>query len=1274
MVIRRLESRSLFALALIVASGCQCGSEKLIDSRARLDVKPTMLDFGNVVKGDLRVLGLDVSNLGSVALEITMSAFAPAGGEFAFASPVPTKLDAGQKVNLSIAFQPTQLGEADATLTFQATDGKPQIVVMLRGVGVEGGVVVSSDGDKCNGMDPSISFGNVNPMMTVERHITVKSTGMSPVNILSAVVDPGTTSEFSIDGSGLPKSLAPGDQLMLVARYTPVDGGPDMGTFVITTDSPATPSIKIPVCGAGIAPALCAHPVPLDLGNVSDGRSASGTMTLESCGLQPLALNSVMLSADAQHPTNAGFHLGAVAGLPMTLAPGMTIDVAVSFDAHPPYGDAKGFVAAQSSALGSPQSFFPIKAKVAMPCTLFAAPMSVSFRNVAAGQSQTQMVLVGNSGDIDCSVTMLTVTSSDASNPFSLSMPPQTPFMVSSGQSQLLKVAYAAPDSGQHDGKLAIVDASGMTQDIALHGNPGAVTGCAIDAQPSVVNFGVTAIGSTVHQGINAVDVGDAPCRITAARLVHPDPVFTVTPPLVAIAFPMVGPAAIDVTYSPTDAVASSNVVEIDYAPLTGGTGGSVLVGLNASAGDAKICVMPTSLNFGTVSAGSTAMQSIVISSCGSVELHLRGVMKSGSSAFQISQTPTLPETLAAGQSTMPSLGITYAPTGPGPDFGQIDILSNDHQTPVVHVPLSGNFAGNCAQVLDCTPTSIAFGTTDVGTTKVVRVVCRSLGTAPVTVSSASLSGGGSDLTVIAQTPATIPPGDAWTFDVRYAPTTPSSASAMLMIASNACMSPQPAMIAGMGVMPQLPQCLPPSTFQPTQKWAWHGSSIESGSKNVWSTPLVANLNDDNGDGRIDENDIPDVVFISMDHYLISDPNASVPATLRVVRGDNGMEEFSVTNPHFADTSLLAIGDIDGDGVPEIIGSKWVQTPPGMGMGNFYGRYVTGNLVALDNTGRLKWESDPWSWPVDALWNASGPAIADLDGDGFAEIIFGKDVYDHTGHILWRGTGQAGFAGASPHSIVADIDLDGHPEVIAGGTVYKADGTILWTAAGIMEGGTAVGMFDPNDTFPEIAIFSGGTVSVFDHLGQKKWSDPISSMGPTTQLPIVADFDGDRTPDIAVGDGEAVHVYKGQGGLAWTMPVMDMTCCVGLSAFDFEGDGVYELILHDYGRVYVFRGTDGTEIYNAPRPSETAYEMPVVADVDNNGRAELVVATMDIGGNGGGIIAYSNVGDSWVRAPRIFNQQSYHVSNVYESGAIPRVETPLPQAPRVFRGTVPSCR
>lgn len=1261
------------SLLLLALGGCQCGEEDLGVARAILEVTPVALDFGEVVRGDLRLLSVELANVGTLDLTMTSTALAQATREFSFASAVPVGLAPAQRAMVNLVYEPADLGEDLGTLTFAADDEGETFVVSLRGVGVEPGAGVALEGEGCAGQPDSLAFGATPPGVPVERRITVRSVGGAPLEVLSAVVEPGSSGEWSIDAGTLPQTLPAGGELVLVARYTPVDGGADQGAFVITTSAPATASIRIPACGTGIAPAICARPVPLDLGAVPVGATRSGRLTVESCGLQPLTISALALSTDPQFPSGAGFAVTTTLSLPLTLAPTETVELDVTYTGRAPFGPAQAWVRAESNAQALAVAHFPVRARTASPCDLFVAPATLAYRGVAPGMSATRAALVGNAGESDCTVSALAVTST--SGYFAL-VGTSTGFDLPAGDARTVEVTYAPTAPGLHEGTLTVTDVSGSTQTVALLGNPVDPMGCAVEVVPTVGNFGVVAVGTTAHLGLRVTAIGEDACRISAARLVAGNTVFAVTLPLLRIALPGAGGVTIDVAYTPTAAGPSSDVVEIDFAALAGGGNGTVQVGVSGVAGEGRICVTPGALAFGAVSSGNSLARTVVIESCGTADLDLRGVLLNApaGSPFRLSRQPTITQRLPAGANATPAVEVTYAPTDAGPHFGQLEILSSDPQDPAVTVPLSGNFAGGCDQILQCTPGTVAFGDTGVGTDKIVRVVCRSVGPAPVTISSVALSGGAPELSLtMATTPVTMAPGDAWTVDVRYRPTAVAPANASLIITSNACLGPPTLPVSGAGIEVVIPPCMPPSTFAPREQWSWRTTTVEPTFTNVWSTPLVANLDDDNADGHIDENDVPDVVFISLDTYSLSDPSGSVPGVLRVLSGDTGREKFSVTSPRFADTAIPAIGDLDGDGRPEIIGIKWVQTPMGTGQGGFFGRYTTGTMVALDNTGRLLWESDPYTWTSEVTFNAAAPAIADLDGDGFAEVILGREVFDHRGRLKWRGTADHGMATAGPHSIVADVDLDGHPEVIAAGTLYAADGTVIWDIAAEREGGTAVGMLDPLDPFPQIVIRTPGLVTVYDHLGMQKWRTIIPSMGATTLLPVIADFDGDGWGDIAIADGEAMHVLSGTGGIVWSAPVSDSTCCAGISAFDFEGDGKNELILTDNGTAYIYRGDDGTRIFSAARPNPTAFEMPVVADVDNDSKGELLVALF--GPNlTGGLIAYSNVGDNWVGAPRIFNQQSYHVTNVYESGAIPRVETPIPQAPKLFRGQSASCR
>jgi hypothetical protein len=126
--------------------------------------------------------------------------------------------------------------------------------------------------------------------------------------------------------------------------------------------------------------------------------------------------------------------------------------------------------------------------------------------------------------------------------------------------------------------------------------------------------------------------------------------------------------------------------------------------------------------------------------------------------------------------------------------------------------------------------------------------------------------------------------------------------------------------------------------------------------------------------------------------------------------------------------SSPAVGDIDGDGVPEIIvgGGTFFS---GAGVGHkVYAFHIDGSTVA--------------GWPVatsgNSLWPNSA-ALADLDGDSVLDVILCDDAqflyaWKGNGTLLWQihpltyfGSG-ANFAPGNP--IVADVNNDGFPEVL----------------------------------------------------------------------------------------------------------------------------------------------------------------------------------------------------------------------------------------------------
>jgi hypothetical protein len=416
----------------------------------------------------------------------------------------------------------------------------------------------------------------------------------------------------------------------------------------------------------------------------------------------------------------------------------------------------------------------------------------------------------------------------------------------------------------------------------------------------------------------------------------------------------------------------------------------------------------------------------------------------------------------------------------------------------------------------------------------------------------------------------------------------------------------------------------PPDSFEPEIQWSWVGPNGEQFSI---VTPLVANLTDDNADGAIDLCDIPDVVVVAS----TSSGQPSVVGHIYVLDGATGTLHFQV--PTAVDHTVTpALGDVDNDGLPEIVASV-----------------IGGNPVVFEHDGTLKWTS-PSNWPEQY---SGAIALADADNDGDVEILAGNRLYDHLGTLLFTAPQPAGNWSASAF---ADLDGDGDQEIVLGHAAYHHTGAQHYVTA-VAPGYPSIANLD-DDPQPEVLVTTRAGASILEHDGSVAIlnATPSGDGYPAWFRPAsIHDLDGDNVSELALSAASHYSVVERDMTVIWTAPVQDGSGWSAGTAFDFLGDGIAEAMYTDEISLYVFDG-DGAPLLTIPRSSPTLIEYPTVADVDNDGSAEILVVSFGAGNPALQVIR--DVEDRWIQARRIWNQHTYHVTNVREDGTIPQHEPP----------------
>jgi hypothetical protein len=396
----------------------------------------------------------------------------------------------------------------------------------------------------------------------------------------------------------------------------------------------------------------------------------------------------------------------------------------------------------------------------------------------------------------------------------------------------------------------------------------------------------------------------------------------------------------------------------------------------------------------------------------------------------------------------------------------------------------------------------------------------------------------------------------------------------------------------------------------------------------TYSPLVVGQLDDDDGDGDVDDADIPDVIAFDTSAVMYS------------IRGSDGTVNWQRSIVNSVNT-LSAIGDVNADGFPDIVTD------------------INYTLTAIDgSTGATIWTGPSSSSKNKGTCGANG--MADLDGDGSPEVYLGSLIVDGTTGVT-RGNGTEGdgfgVGNSYGHSIAVDLDDDGTREVIVGNAAYDADGVTLWSTGGT-DGTPAVADLDW-DGSPEIVTVGNYGVLTFDAEGEELWTYDLG--GASASTPVLADVDGDMFPDVIIPTTTSLIVLDGDGNERWVYtPSSSGTGRGGASAYDLDGNGTWEIIWAGPGATRILSG-DG-ELLAEYTGTNTSCAGPVpIVDLDGDGHAEIVVVD-----SSGRVRALRDTA-GFTEARPVWHQSDYSLTNVEDNSQLPAASTPNWQGANNFR-------
>ncbi len=566
-------------------------------------VSPASLAFGNqVILTSSTAQVVTLTNIGSLDLNIgSIGLTGTNAADYSQITSCGATLGIGSSCTISVTFTPATIGSKTASVSIASNSLITPLLVPLTGTGI---------GAPIAGVAPtSLTFASqqLNTTSTAQS-VTLSNTGNLPLTVNSIAIGGGNASDFAISSNTCGASLAAAGSCTISVTFTPTAMNARTSTLTVSSNDPVNPALNVALSGTGVTTIAGVAPTSLTFAaQQTFTTSVAQTVTVSNTGNIALTLNSVVIGGG-----NAGdFAISAnTCGASLAAAGSCTISVTftptamnarastLSINTNDPVNPALN-VALSGTGITV------IAGRTPTSLTYASQPMYTA--------SAAQTVTVSNTGNITLTLNSITIGGVNSGD-FSMSNNTCGATLAAAG-SCTFGIMFIPQSTGTRTASVAINsnDPVNPTLSVTLSG-----VGTGITVSPTSLVFASQLVGTTsTAQIVTMSNNGGTAIAISSIAVSGSD--FT---------------SGFTKTCGASLAAGASCTMSVKFRPVAVGlrTGTITIVdadptspqvvALSGTGAAPTVSVTPASINFGSVTRGTTsAGQLVTVANTGTVPM-----------------------------------------------------------------------------------------------------------------------------------------------------------------------------------------------------------------------------------------------------------------------------------------------------------------------------------------------------------------------------------------------------------------------------------------------------------------------------------------------------------------------------------------------------------------------------------------------------------------------------------------------------------------------------